>query len=192
MATSPSALNIVEGGATFSVTAYVAPAAGAEPVPGTYIDLGLTMGGSTLDRKDAYHDIMSDQHLGILDSKKISHTYEIKTTLLESSLANWQYALDQPAAQFTGSDPTQTFADSADAGGQYLIVKIVGVGAQAAVGGTPKVRTLQAWKCLITDDGPIGFYREKEQVHQITVKILQELGVTTSTTKSQHMKVVDS
>jgi hypothetical protein len=179
--------NIFGGSAYLSVATYVAPAAGAEPTGHSWRDVGATLGGITLDSKRTYHDVIADQHLGVLKAFKTADAFEIKVTLEEATLLNLSLALDQALTQVTGSEPNGTYTHLTDQATVPKAFKIIGPS-----GGTTSLRTMQAWNCIVTDCGSIAYKKDGEQLYQLTIKVMQEAGVTTSTTKSDALKIVDS
>lgn len=177
-------LNIAVGAAVVSLATYVAPAAGAEPTGHTFTDVGAVIGGTSMDPKFAWHDLMSDHHLGVLDSVKTMESCELKIRIEEANPGNLALALNSPTGNVTGTPPNLTYVNKPNDPRVLLACKFVTVGT-----GTTRVRTISFWRCIVKDVSSIGFKKDGEQIYELTVQVCQEILVTTG---AQTFKQVDS
>lgn len=171
--------NILVGAATIQVGTYAASGAAG----GSMTDIGAIIGGATFDRKAAYHDIISDHHLGILDKIKTSDAFDLKFTMEESQLSNMAIAFDQIAANVSGTGPI-TFRHNPNDARQLKQIILTTTGPAA----TP-ARVFTFWKCVFIECGPIPFKKDGEQLMAVTVAVMQDLTVATG---DKDWKVIDT
>lgn len=185
-----TASRIFQGAATVSFAPYIAPISGAEPTGHSFVDVGAILNGVGLDFKRDYHEIKSDHAMNTLDMIKIGDVPTLTFQMEESNMPNLAMAWDQPAGNVTGSAPNQTLNRTPNSARQLLCLKIVGGGAGTG-GGTTNTRTMTCWKCVIMEVGKSEFKKESEFMVNVTVRALQDLGITNGST-SQDIKTVDS
>ena len=188
MADTPS--RIFVGAGTVSLAPNVAPVGGAEPTGHVWTDVGAIIGGVHLDRKTSYHEVKSDHAMNILDMIKTEDYLTATFAMEESNMENLAYAWDQPQANVSGSAPNKTLNRTPNSARQLLAMKIVSAGSGMGAGST-NTRTMTAWKCVIVGVGKSSFKKDGEFLLEVTVRILQDLGITNAST-SQDLKTVDS
>ncbi|MGQ0797577.1 MAG: hypothetical protein ACT4OI_06935 [Methanobacteriota archaeon] len=188
MADTPS--RIFQGAATVSFAPYVAPVAGAEPTGHTFTDVGAILGGAGIEFDRDYHAIRSDHAMNDLDEIKIGDVGSLTFQAEESNMENLAMAWDQPAGNVSGTAPNKTLNRTPNSFRQLLAFKIVGTGAGTG-GGSTNTRTMTAWRCVVIKTAKSMFKKESEFMLDVTVKVLQDLGITAAST-SQDVKTVDS
>lgn len=166
--------NWLVGAGVVSVGAYVA-SGGA----GSLTDIGIIIGGTSLDNKRAYHELKSDHHLGVLEVVKTQDMSEIKLVMGEADADRVMLAMDQPSANVSGTAPNKTLLHNPNSPVQLKQIQIVGVGPKGATG-TAAARTVTAWKAYFKEVGPWEHKRDGEQKLAVTIGLLQDLSVSTS------------
>ena len=170
--------SVIVAGATVEMSAYVT-AGGA----GTFTEVGHTSSPTELQGTFEDVDITSEQVPGIVAKRRISSRYTLKFRMMETVLENWRQAMRQAAANLTGTPPDMTLLVGAGAE-QYHQIQIVGTGV-----GTTGVRTLTAWKFIVTEMAPIAFAKGAPQEIEITGELCYDESVATA---DKFFKAVDA
>jgi hypothetical protein len=163
--TSPHPDNVIIGGpASVSVSDYVAARAA-----GTFVVVGMTIGGVMVgDKRDRYK-VSPDDRLGNVISKPIKAEATLKFKMLEGTLENFRFALGLPTGAKTGTTPNFTLKRDMSAVERYHQIKVIGVG-----NGTTGVRTLTAWRCVFAEMEDTGIKKEEAKVIGVTIEICEE------------------
>lgn len=171
--------NVLVGApSTFKIAAYLT----AKATSLTYVDVGYTSGGVTIDPKTELHQVMVDQALGTLAALPKTRDLELKVKFAEANLANVQYGLAQATANLSG---TSTLIMNASDPEIYYQLQVVGKGLGA--GG---VRTITFWKAYVKDMGAWMFKKDSAQEIDITYGICEE--TTGSTTSGSYFRAVET
>ena len=172
--------NVIVGApATFKIAAYLA----SKAVSLTYIDMGFTDGGVSIDPKTELHMVTVDQQLGNLAAIPKARDLEIKVKLAEATIANLGYALAQAAANTSGTAGQYFDASAPEI---YYQIQIVGKGAAVGVSTT---RTMTFWRAYVKDLGSILFKKDAAQELDLTFGVCEE---TTGSTTATYGRFIDS
>ncbi|HOC18435.1 MAG TPA: hypothetical protein PKK95_09215 [Vicinamibacterales bacterium] len=154
-----------------------------------WTDVGLTEAGSELTDKSENALIGDgDQVPCAQRAYPSTDEVEIKIVMKEADLAKLVWALQQPAANLTGTAPNQTLLRGARTE-QYKAIKLETAGNQGPTL-VAATRTITAHRCYIKSrDGFQYGLKDKSQMYGVTLGVLWDATVTT---EDKLYKIVDS
>jgi hypothetical protein len=148
---------------------------------GTFVDLGASIGGATIEQKVEHHMVSLDQRLGDVMAVPKRREVELKCKLAQSEIDNLRTGLGLPTTAVTGTTPNFTIKSDLSEAELYFQLKLTGKGL-----GTTGVRTWTFWRAFAKAIAPIVNAKDAEQAFEVTFGILEE---TTGTGTESWMAV---
>ena len=139
---------------------------GAASVAVDGVDAGYTKGGVTQTKPQEILDIDADQVAGVIAKEVTGEKMFIKTTLLESTLANIRMAMNEPAGNaWSGSG--LALGSAAPTITEHTLT-LVGKGPAG------KTRTVNIFRAVSVEEIETGMFRDQASVIPVTFECLKD------------------